>query len=70
MPGSYHITTFIYYIAVSASGDLPSNYFKELKGETIISNILGETIASNSCVKICLRNCSVRICVPALQGFE
>ena len=42
MPGSYHLTTFIYYIVVPASGELSPIYFKDLKGKTSKGNILGE----------------------------
>ena len=44
MPGSYHLTIFIYYIVVSAPGELSLIYFKVINGENLTSNILGETI--------------------------
>ena len=42
MPRSYHLTTFIYYIVIPASGELYPIYFKDLKGKTSTSNIKGE----------------------------
>ena len=43
MPGFYLLTIFNYSSVAPASGELSSIYFRDLKGEISINNILGET---------------------------
>ena len=44
MPGFYLLTIFNYFIVALTFGELSSSYFRDLKGETSISNIKGEKL--------------------------